>query len=625
MFSNRIYIQTNFAMPFRFWSSFIFIMLLASACESLPIPETVPSTETRAPARPSETFTRVTPLVSFPTLAPASPAIIATPAAARANALPLAQIISPAASAQFSVNQTVAVVAYAASESGIARLELFDDNVAVRAERADANPIAFAAIFAWTPAQIGSHVLRVVAYDANNLASAPDEITVSVTPDARKPVAAILYPTGTPQFEFGAPIQIFGVASDEVGVTQLDLWVDNQMYSYAASQNANGQSILSNVFTWSALAAGSHIFFVRAHDNQDQTTDSAPLRVVVVDNHTPTLSLSLERAFAMINEPITITITALDPGGVQRIELWSAGQISNTVASSNSARQTALTMQFVWLGASAGEFSITARAYNAAGNFKESASQTITVLRPGQSTPTRAPALTLTRTRTPRATITPRLVPPAPPSAQILSPADHFNNAAPLRVSFSGQANAELERVELWGYGQGQSTPQIICAIDARASTLKSAICEWNPTSAGVVYLFAQAIDSYRQIGKSNSISGIINLPAPATPTPTPPSLSGRWNASTPNGTMSATLRQISGALRGEFKSPIEGDGRIAFGVIKPGAITFHVDFVGAGTLTPIASAAFDFECLVDPVVTTLDCTYKDARGRIASAIFQRE
>ncbi len=600
------------------------MFVFSSACESLPIPEPVAPTETRAPTRALETPSLTPPPVSFPTLAPASPTFSAIPLAPRAFAgAPLVEIASPANNAQLSLHQPVFVVAYAASDAGIARIELYDDNALVRAESAaNANPATLSAIFAWTPTNSGAHVLRAVAYDAQNLASAPSEISVSVVNDARKPTATILVPIGTPQYDLGAVVPIYAAATDEVGVAQIELWVDNQIHSYVTSSTPLTQTILSNVFYWQAPSAGAHTLFVRARDNQDQTTDSAPLRVFIASERAPLVSLAVERAHAAINEPITITITALDPGGIQRIELWSAGQISHTVSSSQPARQTALTMQYIWTNGSAGEFPISARAYDANGALKESAPQTLFVLRPGQATPTRAATAPPTRTRTPRATATPRLQPPAPPSAQIIFPTDKFNSPAPLRVSFAGQGSAELERVELWAYAPGQVNAQIVCSLDARASTQKSAVCEFSPPSAGALFLFAQAVDSYRQIGKSATIGGIVGVPAPATLTPTPPAIAGRWSAITPAGFYTATLRQTSGALRGEFKSPLEGEGRITSGNIRPDQITFHVEF-GAGT--PGASPALDFDCVVDPKGTTLDCTFKDSRGRTASAIFRRE
>ncbi|MDE3089997.1 MAG: hypothetical protein KGJ80_11505, partial [Chloroflexota bacterium] len=528
-------------------------------------------------------------------------------------------------------------------------IELYDDATLVKTESAPpAAPPIFSAIIPWTPAELGNQTLRVIAYDTTSRASAPDEIVVSVTPDTRRPTAVIIYPQGTPQVDLGSVLQIQAAAVDEVGVTQLDLLVDNQVYTYVTSPNASGQSPFPTVFSWIALTPGTHTLALRAHDNQDQTNDSSPLKVIVVDNHTPALSLALDRTNALANDPITITITALDVSGIQRVELWVNKETASVTTSSSPARQTLLTTQTVWQATTPGEYQVSARAYNANGNVKESPPQTISILRPGQPTPTRAPTPTATRARAPRATATPRLQPPAPPTAELLSPNDKFVAPAPLRVTFGGKGNAELDHIELWGYYQDQPMPQLLCAVDARATTQKNAQCDWTLPDAGMVYLFAQAIDSYHQSGRSPTISGFIGVPPLASPTPTPVALSGRWVA--PGYT--ATLRQTGSTLRGEFRQTIPGadiDGRITAGTIKSDRVTFHVDFLppnvptatstpGAETPTPAATPtlltptavtplapALDFDCSVDAAVVTLTCTWKDARGRSGTAVFRRE
>ncbi|MEW5717192.1 MAG: Ig-like domain-containing protein [Chloroflexota bacterium] len=507
-------------------------LILLAACETIAPPAPPTPAPTSTPEPPTNTPVRV----AFPTVAPASaaPTIAASSTAtitpssssARGTAPPVAQLVSPVSSAQISVGQTYNVVVYAADDNGVARVELSDDGALVRAENAPTPaPRVFSAIIPWTPTQSGAHALRVVAYDGDHRASAPDEVTVTVLQDARRPTSIIVYPIGTPQVDLGSILQIYGVATDDAGVTQVELWADNQMYTYLAAQNAGAQNAFPFVFGWNALAPGTHTFFVRARDNQDQTTDSTPLKVVVVDTHQPSLRLQFERTNAPLNEPITITVTALDVSGIQRIELWSGKEIFYTTKSANPARQTALTAQLLWTSANPGDYQIFARAYNANGNQKDAPAQTISILRPGQATPTPAPTITPTRPRAPRATPTARSQPPPPPTAEILSPVDRFSGSSPLRVTFAGRGNSELERIELWGYTQGQTQPQIICAIDAHASTQKTGQCDWNMPSAGVVSVFAQASDIYRQTARSTPITGYIGAPLapspPATPTAT--------------------------------------------------------------------------------------------------------
>jgi hypothetical protein len=501
-------------------------LVVLTACEAFVVPATpTPDVPTSTPAPPTNTPMRVafptfTPLVVEPTrAAPPTAPPTATSVSPRSGIPPVAQLVSPIASAPISIGQTYNVVVYAADDNGIARIELTAEGVLVRAENAPTPaPRVFSAIIPWTPTQIGAQTLRVVAYDAENRASAPDEVTVTVLQDARRPTAIIVYPIGLPQIELGNILQVYGVATDDAAVTQVELWVDNQLYTYLTAPNG-GTNAFPFVFAWHALTPGSHTLFARARDNQDQTTDSAPLKVIVVDTHQPTLVLWIERTNALVNEPITLTVTALDVSGIQRIELLNGKEIFYTTRSAQPARQTALTAQVLWQSASPGDFQISARAYNANGNAKDTPAQTISILRAGQPMPTPPPTLTPTRTRAPRATATPRAQPPPPPSVEIVSPSDGFSGSAPLRVTFTARSNAELERIELWGQTPGQPLPQLICTIDARASTQKTGQCDWNVPTAGIVSVFAQAIDLYRQTARSKPITGFISAPLAPTPT----------------------------------------------------------------------------------------------------------
>ncbi len=663
--------QPLFAMkpstPFHLIACFAALLAFAGACmptglpfpatstpAGLPLPSLVDTPKTSGDSPPASTPG----LVAFPTAAPATatpaaPTMTLAPAAGNgrsSSATPVVQVISPLPGAQVSISQTVYVVAYAASDNTIARVELSDDGVPVRTETPSIPLSTFSAIIPWTPTQIGAHVLRVTAFDSYSRASVPDEISVSVTPDTRRPTSTILYPLGTPQVELGSVLQVYAAASDEAGIKRLDLWVDNQLYTYVLPQNSTPTTFPA-VFAWNALSAGNHSLLVRATDTQDQTYDSPPLKVFVVDTHSPALSLSFDRPSIGIGEPMTITVTALDVSGIQRVELWTGKEISSTVTSANPARQTSLSTQFTWANGAAGDYTVTARAYNSSGNYKESPAQTISVLRPGQPAPTRTTAPTPTRTRTPRPQPTPRLQPPAPPTIEISQPADHFVSQGPLRFTLSARASAELDRMELWAYYQGQPNPQLLCTIDARATTSKTGQCDWSPTDAGVLFLYAQAVDNFQQYGRSPILSGIIGIPSLPTPTPTPVSLTGRWSATVPTGAYVVVFRPLATAsgvaLRGDFKAAsaatpsTEIAGRVASGSVKGDRVTFRVEFTPSasppGTLTsdtpPATSAptatpsapALEFDCGVDAAGVSLDCKFKDARGQSGAALFRRE
>lgn len=608
----------------------LILLMLVASCE--PITATPPLTATPSPsasptvARATETPVTAPIVVAFPTAVP-SPSVTPTLAPAPVSrAAPVVQLASPAQNAQISVNQTYTLVVLASSENGIARIEVTADGAPVHIENPSAPVPTFTAFVSWTPTQIGAHVLRAVAYDAQNRASAPDEVTVTVLQNARKPTAIIVYPIGVPQIELGSVLPIYGIATDDAGVTQVELWVDNQLATYLVAQNSTGQLTFPFVFHWHALAPGTHTFFVRAYDNQNLTTDSAPLRILVVDNQVPSLSVAFDRTHAPAGEPITLTVSALDVSGIQKIEFVSGREIFATLTSSNPARQTALAGQIVYQNLNPGEYPIIVRAHNANGNIKESPPQIVSILRPGQAAPTAAPTLTPTRTRVPRATVTPRSQPPPAPKAEIIAPTDRFNLSAPLRITFSGQASAELERIEVWAYYPGQALAQVICLIEARATTQKTGQCDWTPPAAGVVTLFAQSIDIYRQIGRSPAITGFVGAPVPPTATPTPLTATARWSAATATGPMTITLRQTGTTLRGEVKmTGVEPVGRIVSGTARAERLSFSVDFSAEGG-TPVAGAlTMDFDCVTDLNAGTMSCTYRDSRGRTGAALFRRE
>lgn len=599
--------------------------------KNTPIPTPIPNTP---------------PVVAFPTSAaitvvpPTVPIDNASPSTRPLSIAPIVQIASPVTNTQVSISQTMFVGVYAADDSGIARIELYDDGALVKAENAPAPaPTNFSAMIPWTPAYIGFHSLRAIAINTANRTSTPDEVIIPVTTDVRKPSSVILYPVGTPQAEVGSVVQIQAAAIDDVGVTQLELWVDNQLYTYIASQNASGQIPLTATFTWIPTTVGSHTLMLRTYDNQAQTSDSAQVKITIVDTHAPSINVTWERTNAQANEPITVTITALDAVGIQRIELWSGKDNINTMTSANPARQTSMTVQMNWQSANVGDFPLIVRAYNSDGNVKESAPQIINILRPAQSTPIPTTAPTPTRTRTPRPTATPRLQPPPPPVAELIAPLDHFVGAAPFRVTYGGKGSAELDRVELWGYMPGQPGAQLLCQSDAKATTQKNVQCDITPPYAGMISMYAQVYDSYRQVGRSQTISGYVGLPILPTPTATPFLLSGRWVAPT----FAASFQQTSTVLRGTVRTAPTGtteiEGRITSGTIKSDRVTFRVEFLPAttsstpvnlGTETPAPSPtpiapAIDFDCGVEPGATTLTCTWKDARGRTGNTMFKKE
>ena len=81
--------------------------------------------------------------------------------------------------------------------------------------------------------------------------------------------------------------------TDEAGVTQLQMLVDNQPYNQVNSQNPNGQTPFGATFVYAANSPGTHTIVIRAVDSAGNTGTSNPLTVNVNDNTPPSVTTTI--------------------------------------------------------------------------------------------------------------------------------------------------------------------------------------------------------------------------------------------------------------------------------------------------------------------------------------------
>jgi hypothetical protein len=106
-----------------------------------------------------------------------------------------------------------------------------------------------------------------------------------------------------------------------------------------------------------------------------------------------------------------------------------------------------------------------------------------------------------------------------------------------VRVVVAGSGGAPLDRLELWGYPQGQG-PQLYHTWPAGGRTSYTDEFGWPPPNPGTYLFFAYAYDVLGQRGQSAQITVYVDQPvAPtATPVPSGPSVQGNWGAEAGNG-----------------------------------------------------------------------------------------
>ncbi|MBN1956129.1 MAG: hypothetical protein JW900_13920 [Anaerolineae bacterium] len=117
-------------------------------------------------------------------------------------------VTDPVDGATVTVGEMVRITSTATAEAGISRVELSVDGQVVRSDvpPGGANPATFAIAQPWTPAEVGTVVVSVLAYDASGAVSAPATITLRVvvagaeaTPVPTAPLPPGVTATPTPE------------------------------------------------------------------------------------------------------------------------------------------------------------------------------------------------------------------------------------------------------------------------------------------------------------------------------------------------------------------------------------------------------------------------------------------
>jgi thermitase len=197
---------------------------------------------------------------------------------------PIVAVSSPLAGA--TVTGMVAVGASASDNVGVVKVDLYVDGVFFVSDAS--SPYSFA----WDTSTLpnGSHTLEAIAYDAANNSGTTSPIAVTVAntpPDTTPPVVSMAAPIA------GATVSgtttVTASATDNVGVTKVDLLVDGVLY---ASLNAAPYSFAWNT---SPSSNGAHTLQVVATDAAGNAANVT--RAVTVANNVNVAPVAANDAF----------------------------------------------------------------------------------------------------------------------------------------------------------------------------------------------------------------------------------------------------------------------------------------------------------------------------------------
>lgn len=274
---------------------------------------------------------------------------------------PSVSITSPVEGATTLPWQTVDVLA--TDDIGVVRVDYFLDG----AKLFTAGPPAFG--FSWHTDVFpnGQHTLTALAVDAagNTTTSAP--VTVTVAHDGTPPETTLTSPVAGATLS-GVVTLTAAATDDSSGIFRVDFWDETNL--------VGSTSTAPYTVSWNTkqVANGTHTLFTRAYDKCNNLGTSATVTLTVNNDLTPpTISLSSPASGQILSGVTTLAATASDNVGVVRVEFWDGSILLAT--------DTAAPWSYGWDTALApnGGHSVSARAYDAAGNVGSSPSVSVTI------------------------------------------------------------------------------------------------------------------------------------------------------------------------------------------------------------------------------------------------------
>ncbi|OJT18181.1 hypothetical protein BO221_42635 [Archangium sp. Cb G35] len=271
------------------------------------------------------------------------------------NSGPVVTLTAPSSNAQ--VRGVVPLTATATDGEGVARVEFYEGSTLLGTDT------SYPYALSWDSATVadGAHALTARAYDTLGLASTSTAVVVLT--DNTAPTAALTSPA--PGALLRGTVLLEAAASDNQPVSKVEF--------YDGSTRIGSVLTAPYVMSWATtgVSSGAHTLTVKAHDNVGNVSTSAGV-TVTVDNTAPTTAITAPVSNARVGGTVQVSASASDTGGVAQVELYADGVLLGTDTSAPYAVS--------WNSATVadGAHSLTARAYDIAGNVRTSTAVVVT-------------------------------------------------------------------------------------------------------------------------------------------------------------------------------------------------------------------------------------------------------
>ncbi|MDY7228175.1 Ig-like domain-containing protein [Hyalangium rubrum] len=209
----------------------------------------------------------------------------------------------------------------------------------------------------------GAHTLTVKAYDS--LGNVTTSAGVAVIVDNTLPTTAITSPTQSARV--GGTVQFTATATDNQAVDRVEFYAGERLVGTATSAPYS--------VSWNTTTEANYSIELRTkvYDRAGNYSLSAPAYYVTVDNLAPTVAITSPANGASLFLSATIQVSASDNTGITQVVFYDGTKVLGT--------DTSAPYSFSWglLSVTKGNHTLTAKAYDAAGNVTTSAPITVKV------------------------------------------------------------------------------------------------------------------------------------------------------------------------------------------------------------------------------------------------------
>jgi len=220
-----------------------------------------------------------------------------------------------------------------------------------------------ATISSLDPAQ--NYSFAVVAYNTSGLESSYSNIVAVAGSNSL--TTAVTAPANNATVS--GIVSVAASASDAVGVTKVEFYVNGILQAT--------DTVAPYVYSWntSVLASGTYTLMTKAYNAAGNVSQSSNVMVSTVNDTTaPTVSLTAPGNSSTLSGTVAITASASDNIGVSKVEFYSNGTLLF------AGNVTPYTYNWNTASVANGSYTLTAKAYDNAGNIGQSSSVLVTVL-----------------------------------------------------------------------------------------------------------------------------------------------------------------------------------------------------------------------------------------------------